>query len=196
MAISRLSSGAYPQASGPIPAKPSASAVSATMLYTATVAPKPSIVTSSFLYVPTITSKASVVSASFIYTTVLAFPTTISIDGEDVPDTMATRGLYDFQAQRVKIIAGSRRAARAGQQMLSWKFQWMEQAEYDWWCDTALAGAESKVVTATLRDNYHRFFRVSSAILHKPVYRLMTGGLYYDVVIEMHHIIPLRFATS
>jgi len=120
----------------------------------------------------------------------------IVIDGNTLPDSMDGRGKYEFHPQKIGTIAASRRAVRSGSQVLLWRFTWLTADEYQWWVTTVLGGAESLEITATIRDNYHRLFSVTSANLYKPIYRMMTGNIYYDVDIEIQHILPLRTAAS
>jgi len=112
-----------------------------------------------------------------------------SIGGVNVPDSMASRGIYTFQRQPTRD-SGAGVAVAFGQQKVVWLFPYMTQTEFDWWV-ARLGGGVSATVACVLWDDANTFQSFTAGELHRPRSARYTGALYYDVAIEITYLAPL-----
>jgi len=115
-----------------------------------------------------------------------------SINTTGVPTTMSTRGQYRFFRQRVGNVNGSGVAKAAGPQMVAWIFGYMTQAELEWWNNTMMSDADSITLTAAeLWDDEMQDKTFTSGVLYRPQFDVYRGGLYWNVTVEIKHLLPI-----
>jgi hypothetical protein len=115
-----------------------------------------------------------------------------SLNGTQIPTSMATRGKYRFERQTVGGFNGAGVPQAAGPQVLTWVFSYMTPAELDFFRTTLLAGALSVTLTAAeLWDDVAASQTFTEGILLRPTVDLYTGGAHWGVTVTVTHLLPL-----
>jgi hypothetical protein len=114
-----------------------------------------------------------------------------SINTVAVLATMAGRGKYTFQPQKIAKAKSGKRYA-SGDQSAEWVFPYLTQTEWDWWI-TQLAGDVSHTLTAAeLWDRSMTAQSFTAGELCPPVDRGgFYNGLYHDVLVVVDVLMPL-----
>lgn len=106
--------------------------------------------------------------------------------------SLSGRGVYRFQTQSIGTVSGTGATVLAGPQSVIWKWSHCTQTEMDWLLTTMLAGASSLTLTAAeLWDHKKDTYNATSGILYLPSYASYRGSFYWDVQIEIGHLLPL-----
>lgn len=117
---------------------------------------------------------------------------TPSLNTVAIPTSMATRGDYQFQRQRVSQRNAQGDLIVSGPQTLRWLFGHMTPTELAWWTDTLMAGARSLTLTgAELWDDHWIERAFTSGVLYEPQVGSVSGGLHRQVLIEIRHLLPI-----
>ena len=113
------------------------------------------------------------------------------IDGNTIPEPMATRGLYVPHDAPILATNGQGEPVVGGYPWITWGWDWLDSADYDWWCDTLLSGARSAILTGTtqLYDTNRDLVTYASVTVTKPTFEAIQNGIYYNVTVEIKDLI-------
>ena len=113
------------------------------------------------------------------------------IDGNTIPEPMATRGLYVPHDAPILATNGQGEPVVGGYPWITWGWDWLDADDYDWWCDTLLGGARSAILTGTtqLYDTNRDLVTYASATVTKPTFEAIQNGIYYNVTVEIKDLI-------
>lgn len=109
-----------------------------------------------------------------------------------MPNSIAERGDYRYE-RRPRIKQNGRgEAVTAQYDKVTWKWRWMPQADYVWFIEDLLGGADSRRFvgeTQIYDDKMDLTTAISHCVVHRPTYSRQSNGYAYDVQFEITHIL-------
>lgn len=114
------------------------------------------------------------------------------IDGNTILSSMVNKGhLYRWEQPLVVARNGRGRDVTVGYPKLHWGFNWLSDAEWDWWVTTVLAGEQDALVTGTTELYNHEkvLTDIDQCIVHAPVYETIQNGIYRNVYVLIDQIV-------
>ena len=117
---------------------------------------------------------------------------TPSVNGVNVPATMANRGKFTFFRQPT-ILSASGKDFAGGPQRCEWVFPYLEQSDWNWWVSLLSGQLSYTVGTCELWDDSMNAVTFTSGELHRIKCR---GGhflgLYHDVLVMIDWLMPIQ----
>lgn len=115
----------------------------------------------------------------------------MQIDGNTIPDPMASRGRYVPADPPILATNGRNEPVTGGYPSVTWSWDWIDGTDYDFWATTVLGGARSAVLTGTtqLYDTARDLVTYASATVIKPTFERIENGIYYNVTVEIKDLI-------
>jgi hypothetical protein len=115
----------------------------------------------------------------------------IQLNGVAVPASMASRGIYKFNAPAIIGYNGQGDLVTAGYATVDWTFSTLTATEFAYWETTLLAGAASKRLTNNrLWNRLMAETAYSELVLERPEFENYNGNRYRNVAIRMTQVIP------
>ena len=115
---------------------------------------------------------------------------TVSLNTVTIPESIRTRGRYQFKRAEMRKSA-SGVGYRAGTQSVTWTWAIMEQSDWNWWV-TQCAGNPSLTLTAAvLWDDGNTEQSFTAGELYWPTNGGVEGAAYIDVVVQIDGLAPL-----
>ena len=115
--------------------------------------------------------------------------TTPQFNAVNVLSTLANRGKYTFQRQKVSR-NGAGKGVASGMQSVTWAFPYMTQTEWDW-IKSWLEGEPSVTLSFLLWDDSNTLRYFETGELFDPTYSQYSAGLYRDVTVTIESLVPL-----
>ena len=111
------------------------------------------------------------------------------VGASEIPSPMDIRGEYLFDPPAIVGQNGEGLDVEAGGAVLTWAWPWLTKTDYTFWTQTLLAGAASVAVASlTVYDADQELTAYGYAVIHRPRYRKIQSGLYYDVTLKIDQI--------
>lgn len=111
------------------------------------------------------------------------------INGILIPEPMVYRGRYVWAPPEIVQRNGRGAAVTAPFASVTWKWNWLQRADYLWWVDTVLSGAASLTcTTGTILVDHRQIAVVVTCVVLRPVYSHISAGLYRDVELKIEQI--------
>jgi hypothetical protein len=111
------------------------------------------------------------------------------INGNIMPEPMASRGRYLWLPPEIIGTNGRGLAITAPFSTLTWQWNLLTLADYNWWITTVLAGAASlSCTTGTILVNHLQQRVAVSCVVMRPTYGRIISGAYEDVELQINRI--------
>lgn len=108
----------------------------------------------------------------------------MEIDGQTIPTSMTDRGGYKWQQAETLGINGLGLPVQADGSSLSWLFDVLNDAEWEWWTQTLLAGEDSAEFTsAILYNDNGALTTFNHCIVYRPVHENIWLGDHINVTV-------------
>lgn len=114
---------------------------------------------------------------------------TLSIGGVTIPTSMRDSGEYFFDPGST-IRNGQGLTITKGLAVVTWRWTFLTQANYLWWCNTLLTGARSKAFgSATLWNDLYVEQAFTGCIVRRPTFRTYRNAFVHDVELVIDHLV-------
>jgi len=97
-----------------------------------------------------------------------------------------------FSTQQAGQVNGMGEAILAGSQSVLWSWTALTSTEVAWIATTLLAGETSLTLTAAeLWTDTFAEQAFTSGVVYRPIFGVRKAGLFWDVQLEIRHLLPL-----
>jgi hypothetical protein len=115
---------------------------------------------------------------------------TVSVNGTTIPESIRTRGRYQFKrAELRKSAVGV--GYRAGTQSVTWSFSIMEASDWNWWVARCSGNPSVTLTSAVLWDDANIEQSFTSGELYWPTNEGVEGAAYVNVIVQIDFLGPL-----
>lgn len=114
----------------------------------------------------------------------------MKINNNTIPSPMALRGTYKFEPAAVLRRNGQGAAITGPYATLTWTWDWLSPAEFQFWTVTVLANAASASFTANteLYDDSQLLRTISHCTVLRPTYESIENGGYRGAAVQIDQI--------
>ena len=114
--------------------------------------------------------------------------TGMQINNINLPAPMDAGGTYRFEYE-ILGRTGMGLDIQAQTATVTWTWPVMTKADYTWWAVTLLGGQQSaQFGQAKFFNHLQVLSTFTGCIVHRPTYREIRGGLYYEVQVVITYI--------
>lgn len=113
---------------------------------------------------------------------------TLSIGGTTIPTTLRDSGEYFYDPGR-RVINGQGLTVTVGLASVRWRWKFLTQGDYLWWCNTLLSGNRSVAFnSASLWNDLYVETAFTNCIVRRPTFQTYRNTFVYDVELMIDHL--------